>query len=167
LAKNGSDGENSASLRAIERARRPLLAVMILAAVIALGGVAPAAVAPLVALEIKGQYAKHHRTACHEANKFFEFFHRSSSIEWEGVVTPAPTGHFSVRLEVKQCVGTQWVKIKDHFTTGDPLTGTFRGFFVAKPLAPRSHKPRAVKYYRARAIVSATRTLYEYFAVTN
>jgi hypothetical protein len=149
-----------------KRPTRLLVAIALLTATVALGGVAVAA-GTLVTVKVKGQYAKRHRSACHEANKFFAFFHRSSSIEWEGLVTPAPTSHFSVRLEVKHCIGNQWVKIKDHFTTGKPLTGDFRGFFAAKPLAPRSHKPRAVKYYRARAIVGATRTLYEYFAVTN
>lgn len=151
---------------AIKRRRRFLLVAALLAAMMAFGGVALAA-STLVTVEIKGQYAKHHRTACHEVNKFFRFFHRSSTIEWEGLATPAPTSHFSVRLEVKHCIGGTWVKIKDRFTTGKPLTGDFRGFFPAKPLAPSSHKARAVKYYRARAIVGATRSIYEYFAVTN
>lgn len=149
-----------------KRPTRLRLAIALLTAMIALGGVALAA-STLVTVEIKGQYAKRHRTACHEVNKFFKFFHRRSAIEWEGLVTPAPTSHFSVRLEVKHCIGNQWVKIKDHFTTGKPLTGDFRGFFPAKPLAPRSHNAHAVKYFRARAIVGPTRSLYEYFAVTN
>lgn len=152
--------------RPLKRPRRFLPAIAVLAAMFAFGGVAVAA-STLVTVDIKGQYAKRHRTACHEVNKFFKFFHRGSTIEWEGLVTPAPTSHFSVRLEVKQCIGGTWVKIKDRFTTGKPLTGDFRGFFPAKPLAPRSHKARAVKYFRARAIVGATRSLYEYFAVTN
>lgn len=149
-----------------KRPRRVLLAVAFLTAIFAFGGVALAA-STVVTVDLKGQYAKRHRTACHEVNKFFKFFHRSSRIEWEGLVTPAPTSHFSVRLEVKQCIGGTWVKIKDRFTTGKPLTGDFRGFFPAKPLAPRSHNAHAVKYFRARAIVGPTRSLYEYFAVTN
>lgn len=150
----------------IKRPRRFLLAIALMTALIGFGGVALAA-STLVTVEIKGQYTKRHRTACHEVNKFFRFFHRSSKIEWEGMLAPAPTSHFSVRLEVKHCIGGTWVKIKDRFTTGKPLTGDFRGFFPAKPLAPRSHKPHAVKYYRARAIVGPSRSLYEYFAVTN
>jgi len=150
----------------VKRPRRFPLVIALLIAMIAFGGIASAA-STLVTVEIKGQYAKRHRTACHEVNKFFKFFHRGSSIEWEGLATPAPTSHFSVRLEVKHCIGGTWVKIKDHFTTGKPLTGDFRGFFSAKPLAPRSHKAHAVKYFRARAIVGPTRSLYEYFAVTN
>jgi hypothetical protein len=150
----------------IKRPRRFPLAIALLTAMIALGGVALAS-STLVTVEVKGQYTKRHRTACHEVNKFFKFFHRSSTVEWEGLATPAPTSHFSVRLEVKHCIGGTWVKIKDHFTTGKPLTGDFRGFFPAKPLAPRSHKAQAVNYYRARAIVGPTRSLYEYFAVTH
>jgi len=150
----------------IKRPHRFLLAIVLLTATVVFGGVALGA-SPLVTVEVKGEYAKRHRTACHEVNKFFAFFHRGSTIEWEGLVTPAPTSHFSVRLEVKQCIGTTWVKIKDRFTTGKPLTGDFRGFFPAKPLAPRSRKAHAVKYFRARAIVGPTRSLYEYFAVTN
>lgn len=143
-----------------------MLAVASVAALIMFAGAAIAA-GPLVTLELKGQYVKRHRTACHEVNKFFSFYHRRSRIEWEGLVTPAPSSHFQVRLEVKRCIGTQWVKINDRFTTGKPLTGEFRGLFSATPLAPLSHKARAVKYFRARAIVGSTRTLYEYFAVTN
>src|SRR5205807_10577098 len=113
---------------------------------------------------LQGQYAKRYRTACGKINKTFRFYHRRSMIEFEGFVTPAPATHFAVRLQLKKCVGGTWRKIGNRFTTGKPVTGKYRGFFRARPLAP--HKRHAVRYYRARAIVGGTRTPYEYFAVT-
>jgi hypothetical protein len=145
---------------------RRLVSIASVGATLALTSVALAAPL-LVTVKVKGDYATRHRSACHEANKFFAFFHRAATIEWEGIATPASATHFAVRLEVKRCIGNTWVKVKDRFTTGKPLTGDFRGFFGAKPLAPRSHKSGAIKYFRARAIVGGTRSLYEYFAVTN
>jgi hypothetical protein len=148
------------------RPRPALLAVCVVAVAIGLGGIASAASTAPLTLKLKGQYAKKHRTACGK-RKHLRFFHRSSTVEWEGFLMPAPTKHFAARLELKRCVRGTWRKIGDRFTTGKPLTGKYKGFFRAKPLAPRSHKKRAVVYYRARTFVGTTSSDYEYFAVTN
>lgn len=147
--------------------RRKLLLCMAgtLIVTVALGGGALAA-GSSVTLKLKGEYAKRHRTACHKS-KSFRMYHRGSTIEYKGLLTPPPAGHFPVRLEVKHCVGGRFVKINSHFTTGKKLTGRYKGFFSARPLAPRSHKARAVRYYFARTILTGARSRKVYFAVTN
>jgi hypothetical protein len=115
---------------------------------------------------VKGQYAKLHRTAC-KKSKSMRVFHRRSTVEFRGFLTPHPAGHFPVRLELKRCVNGSWRDAGNRYATGKKLTGKYKGFFSAAPLAPRSRGRRAIVYYSARAIVTAGSSPKAYFAVTN
>lgn len=119
-----------------------------------------------LSLEFKGQFAKQAHHACGKAKRF-RIFHRGSTIEFRGFLTPPSAKHFPVRLELKRCVGGRWTKIGDRFVLGKRATGKYKGFFSAKPLAPRSHRRRAILYYRGATNVGTTRSTYEYFAVTS
>ena len=132
---------------------------------VALGGGALAA-GSSVTLKLKGEYAKRHRAACHKRENF-RLYHRGSTIEYKGFLTPPPAGHFPVRLEVKHCVGGRFVQISSRDTVGKKLTGKYKGFFGARALAPRSHKPRAINYYFARTVLTGARSRKVFFAVTN
>ena len=148
--------------------RRPLLLLLTLATALTLMGLggAAAAAGPSLSLEVKGQYAKRHYTACGKPRRF-RVMHRRSVIEFRGYLVP-PTGrHFSVRLELKRCVRGKWLSAGDRFAVGKDLTGKYKAFFSARPLAPRSHKRRAIVFYEARAIVTGARSPHAYFAVTN
>jgi hypothetical protein len=124
------------------------------------------AAGPSLSLEFKGQYVKRNHTACGKAKRF-RLFHRNATIEFRGFLTPPSIKHFPVRLELKRCVGGHWLKLGDRFVLGKRATGKYKGFFGARPLAPRSHRPRAIVYYRGLTRVGATRSTYEYFAVTH
>jgi hypothetical protein len=145
---------------------RIALAASVLAILTAGGGLALGA-GGSATLELKGQYAKRYRSVCGKVHKSFRFFHRGSTIEARGFLAPAPTGHFTVRLQIKRCSGGRWIEIANRFTQGQGLTGKFKAFFSARPLAPRSHKRRAVAYERVRARIGTVESAYEYYAVTN
>ncbi|HEX8977350.1 MAG TPA: hypothetical protein VF781_12615 [Solirubrobacteraceae bacterium] len=148
--------------------RRPqFLLLVALLAVLSIGGAGAAlAAGTTVTLKLKGEYTKVHRTACHRL-KEFRVFHRHSTVEFKGLVTPAPAGHFPVRLKIERCVNGRFRTYTDRFTTGKKLTGEYKGFFSAAPLAPRSHGRRAIVYYDARAYVTGGHSEHKYFAVTN
>jgi hypothetical protein len=150
----------------VKRPSRIALAASVLVLVTAGGGLALAAGNSLT-LELKGQYAKRSRSACGKAHKRFRFFHRGATIEGRGFLTPHPAGHFAVRLQIKRCAGRRWIDIGNRFAQGKKLTGKYKAFFSARPLAPRSHKRGAHVYYRAQAIVGTAQSTNEYFAVTN
>jgi hypothetical protein len=85
-------------------------------------------------------------------------------------VIPAPASSFEVRLEIKRCIAGTWGGKTNREITGQASTGEFKGFFSTGPLAPSSHKARAITFYKARAIINdsaSERSRYEYFAVTN
>src|SRR5205085_1126464 len=82
-----------------------LLVVPALIAAIVIGGSALGASRSLT-LKVKGQYAKHLRTACGK-HKNFRFFHRHSTIEARGFLTPHPADHFPVSLQIRRCVPGQ------------------------------------------------------------
>lgn len=149
----------------ISRLRVAGLTASAVTLVLALGGVGLAAGSSLT-LELKGQYAKRHRTACHKS-KHFRFFHRRSTVEARGFLTPAPAGHFAVRLQLEQCVRGSWRHLNDRSILGKKVTGKYKGFFSARPLAPRSHKAKAVNYYFGRTFAGGLESTKEYFAVTN
>jgi hypothetical protein len=142
------------------------VAVVLVASVamLALGGTAIAA-GTSVTLKAKGEYAKRHRTACGKT-KNFRVFHRGASIEFRGFVTPPPAGHFPVRIKLERCTRGHFRAAGDRSITGKKLTGKFKGFISAKPLASRSRNRRAIVYYLARAIVAGGESPKEYFAVT-
>ena len=144
---------------------RSLLAVAATAVLIISAGTALAA-GTTVTLKTKGEYAKLHRTACHKT-KTFRFFHRGSVIEFRGFLTPPPAGHFAVTIELKRCVRGHWLHVGVRSITGKKLTGKFKGFFSALPLAPRSHRRGSVLYYSARALAGGAQSPKAYFAVTN
>lgn len=147
------------------RLRSLLFALALVVAVTTIAGIAIAA-GTSVTLEFKGQYAKARRTACHKSERF-RLFHRRSTIEFRGFVTPHPAGHFPMRLELKRCAGGQWRDAGNRSTIGKKLTGKYKGFFSATPLAPRSHRRRAIVYYSGRAIMTGGRSTKAFFAVTN
>lgn len=137
-----------------------------LAASAAVSGAALAA-GTSVSLKAKGEYARLHRTACGKT-KAFRAFRRSSTIEFRGFVTPAPAGHFPVRVKVERCVGRHWRRAGGYVITGKRLTGKFKGYFRAAPLAPRSrHHRRATSYYRVKAFVTGAESPAAYLLVTS
>lgn len=150
------------------RSKRPrFLLLLAVLAVVGIGSAGAAlAAGTTVTLKLKGEYAKVHRTACHRL-KEFRLFHRHATVEFKGFVTPAPAGHFPVRLKIDRCVNGRFRAYTDRFTTGKKLTGEYKGFFSAAPLAPRSHRRRAIVYYDARAYVTGGHSIKKYFAVTN
>jgi hypothetical protein len=120
-----------------------------------------------VSLEVKGEYAKLHRTQCGKT-KNFRAFHRRSTLEFRGFLTPAPAGHFPVRIKIERCVRHSWRDVTDYSILGKKLTGKFKGFFPAAPLAPRaSHHHRTSAYYRAKAITGGAESDKAYFIVDN
>jgi hypothetical protein len=150
----------------LKRTTRIALAGSILVLLAAGGGLALAATR-LVTVDVKGQYAVRYQSVCGKVHENFKRFHRAQTIEADGLVTPAPTKAFPIRLEIKRCIHGVFVKIGDRFTTGQAGTGEFKGLFRAGPLAPRSRLPGAIVYDRVRAIVGTSRSDYDYFAVTN
>ncbi|GAC1572169.1 MAG: hypothetical protein NVS3B18_05440 [Candidatus Dormibacteria bacterium] len=145
--------------------RRRLLALLATAMLIVSAGTALAA-GTNVTIKAKGEYAKLHRTACHKT-KTFRFFHRASTIEFRGFLTPAPAGHFPVRVKIERCVNGRFRDVSTLSIIGKKLTGKYKGYTSARPLAPRSHRRRAVLYYRARAYAGGAVSEKTYFAVTN
>lgn len=150
----------------MKRSIRIALAVSTLVIPTAAVGLATAAGGSL-SLELKGQYAKRYRTVCGKKHGHFRFFHRAATIEARGFLTPHPAGHFPVRIQLKRCSSGRWRDIGNQSAQGKKLTGKYKAFFRAGPLAPRSHKRGAVTYYRARAIVGVVKSPNKYFAVTN
>jgi hypothetical protein len=147
------------------RSRLARLAAFAVVAALAVGGVATAA-GTSVTLKLKGEYGKKHKTVCHKAESF-RLYHRRSTVEFKGFLTPHPVKHFAVRLQLKRCSGGRWKDAGNRTTTGKKLTGKYKGFFHARPLAPRSHKRRAINYYFARTITGGARSRKVFFAVTN
>lgn len=146
------------------RAVRLILAIAAASLVVAGVGVAAGS---SVSLEVKGQYAKLHRTRCGKT-KNFRAFHRRSTLEFRGFLTPAPAGHFPVRIKIERCVRRSWRKVVDYSITGKKLTGKFKGFFPAAPLAPRArHHHRTSAYYRAKAFAGGAESPEAYFLVNS
>ena len=145
---------------------RPRLATAAATAMLIVFAGSALAAGTTVTLEVKGEYAKRHRVACHKS-KNFRFFHRGSTIEFRGFLTPHPAGHFPVTIELKRCAGGSWRSAGTRSIVGKKLTGKLKGFFAAAPLAPRSHRRQAVLYYSARALAGGGQSPKAYFAVTN
>jgi hypothetical protein len=118
-------------------------------------------------VEVSGYYGQRDKTVCGKVHENFKLFHRTQAIGADGLLVPASSKPFHVRLEIKRCVNGVFVKLGDRFATGQAGTGEFKGSFSAKPLAPKSTRPGAIVYDRVRAIVGTSRSQYDYFAVTN
>jgi hypothetical protein len=118
-----------------------------------------------LSLKVKGEYAKLHRTQCGKT-KNFRAFHRRSMLEFRGFLTPGPAGHFPVRVKIERCVGHSWRRVVDYSISGKKLTGKFKGFFPAAPLAPPARRHhRATAYYRAKAFAGGAASREAYFIV--
>jgi hypothetical protein len=148
--------------------RRPICLALaaVSLALIAGGGLALAS-GRVVTVEVKGYYGERYQTICGKTHEDFKLFHRTQTIGAEGLVVPAPSKSFKVRLEIKRCIKGVFVKLGDRFTKGQAGSGEFKGFFKAGPLAPKSHRHGAIVYDRVRAIVGTAYSDYDYFAVTN
>lgn len=146
-----------------KRLALPLIAA--LAVTIAFAGAAPAATTS-VTLKLKGEYGKRVRTACGR-HKHFRVYHRGSTIEFKGLVTPHPVTHFPVVVEVKRCAHGQFRKFHTYHATGKRLSGKYKRFLRARGLAPSSHRAKAIVYYFARVEVIGGRSRKVFFAVTN
>ena len=143
-----------------------LLTLAIAATGLVLTG-AGAAAGASVSLKVKGEYAKLHRTQCGKT-KNFRAFHRRSTLEFRGFLTPAPAGHFPVRIKIERCVRRSWLEVADYSILGKKLTGKFKGFFPAAPLAPRaSRHHRTSAYYRAKAMTAGAESDEAYFIVNS
>lgn len=139
-------------------------ALATVSAAIAIGGAAFAA-GTSISLEAKGEYAKLHRSACGK-HKAFRAFHRNSRIEFRGVLTPHPARHFLVRVKVERCERGHWRKVADYRIVGKKLTGKFKRFVRATPLAPRRrHHRTTFYYYKAKAVYQAAHSREAYFTV--
>jgi hypothetical protein len=148
------------------RSKQARLAAAILTAALVIASSALGA-STLVTLHIKREYTHRHTTACHKT-KAWRLFHRNTTVEYTGLVIPAPASPFAVRLEIKRCIAGTWGGKTNREITGQASTGEYKGFFSTGPLAPSSHRARAIVFYKARAIISGSeRSRYEYFAVTN
>ena len=146
------------------RRRVTAFAAAAMAASIAMGGAALAA-GTSISLEVKGEYGKLHRSACGK-HKEFRAFRRGSTIEFRGFLMPAPAGHFPMRIKVERCAGGHWRTAANYSITGKRLTGKFKGFFPAAPLAPRRRHHRTIfYYYKAKAIYNGTESPEAYFTV--
>jgi hypothetical protein len=154
-------------MRPISNAWRfAVLALAIAAAGLVMTGAGVAA-ATSVSLKVKGEYAKLHRTQC-DRTKNFRAFYRRSSLEFRGFLTPGPAGHFPVRIKIERCVRHSWREVADYSILGKKLTGKFKGFFPAVPLAPRArHHHRTSAYYRAKAITGGAESDEAYFIVNS
>jgi hypothetical protein len=139
-------------------------AVATLAIAVALAGVAPGA-STSVTLKLNGEYAKRLRTACSKRESF-RLYHRKSTIEYKGLLTPSPAKHFGVVLEVKRCSGGRFRDFHDYRAVGKKLTGKYKGFLSARGLAPRSHRSKAIVYYFARVMAGGAHSRRRFFAVT-
>jgi hypothetical protein len=143
---------------------RTVSAVAVLAIAIALGGVASAATSS-VTLKLKGEYSKRARGACGKRERF-RLYHRRSTIEYRGVLTPHPAKHFGTLLELKRCSGGRFRDFHSYRSIGKKLTGKYKGFLSARGLAPRSHRANAIVYYFARVVAGGARSRKVFFAVT-
>lgn len=142
------------------------LVAAILAASLLAAGPTVAAGGTTITFKVKQEYAKAVRHACGKT-KNFRFFHRGSTIEGRGFVTPPPASHVTVSIALRRCVRGRWVDAGQRTGTTKLGTGKFKSFFGAAPLAPRSHRRRAVVYYYARASALGRQSDKSYFAVTN
>ncbi len=147
------------------RRRLVLPAIAALLVAVAFASVAPAATTS-VTFKLKGQYAKQMRNACGK-RKRFRLYHRNSTIEFKGVLTPHPARHFSVAMKVERCSAGRYRKFHTYHTRGKNLTGKYKGFLKARGLAPRSHRRRAIVYYVARVRAGGVLSRRVFFAVTN
>src|SRR5437588_4844806 len=145
--------------------RRLMLAAVTAVAIMSIAGAALAAGSSL-SLEVKGQYAKRHEKACGKSARF-RLLHRRSTIEFRGFLVP-PTGrHFNVRVELKRCVRGAWKDAGSLVTVGKKTTGKYKAFTAARTLAPRSHRRKAIAFYKARSVTAGAISPEAYFAVTN
>lgn len=150
----------------LSHARRALVAAILITGLITGTGVAVAAGGTTITFKVKQEYAKAVRRACGKT-KNFRLFHRRSTIEGRGFVTPAPSSHATVTIALRRCVRGHWVDAGRRSATTKLGTGKFKDFFAAAPLAPRSHHRGAVVYYYARASALGRQSDKSYFAVTN
>lgn len=146
--------------------RRRTFALGLFAAAILSGSGIALAAGVSIPFKVKGDYARAQRSACHRS-KSFRLFHRHGTIEGRGFVQPAPPRHLAVRIELKRCVRGTWRFAGARGATTKLGTGKFKSFFSAAPLAPASHRRRAITYYYARAIAAGASSGKSYFAVTN
>lgn len=153
-------------VKRLRHARRGLVAALLATGLLAASGNAVAAGGTTITFKVKQEYAKAVRHACGKT-KNFRLFHRRSTIEGRGFVTPAPASHAAVSIELRRCVRGSWIAAGTHPATTKVGTGKFKAFFGAAPLAPRSHRRGAVVYYYARASALGQQSDKSYFAVTN
>lgn len=147
-------------------------AVVVSAAVLILAGLTGAALAAgsTLSLEVKGNYAKVKRTACHKTKPNWKAFRKTSTLEFRGYFLPPPPSHFQVDIRLEKCVRGHWKYVRDYYLVGQNATdshpGRYKAFYPAKPLAPRRrHHHRTTAYYRVKAYVGSTVSQEKYFFV--
>lgn len=172
-ARLAHDNERSESMkRTLSSHRWAVMTALITVLLVALAGTALAAGSTL-SLEVKGEYAKVHRTVCHKNKPNWRAFHRASTIEYRGFLLPPPAQHYTVRIKIEKCVAGRWKEVHDYYLLGSNATdthpGRFKAFYPARPFAPRPrrHHHRRVFYYRAKAIVGTLISPEKYFLVTS
>lgn len=161
--------------RTLSSHRWAVTLALMTALLVALAGTALAAGSTL-SLEVKGEYAKLHRKACHKNKPNWRGFHRASTIEYRGFLVPYPASNYTVRIKIEKCVAGRWKKVQDLFLLGQSSTGKhpgrYKAFYPARPFAPRPrrrhhHYHQRVSYYRAKAIVGTLMSPEQYFLVTS
>jgi len=115
------------------------LAIVLAMGVFSQAGAAdPTAKRASVHLNLNGGYANHNVTACGDLHHY-TYYHRGSTIHFNGSVSPAPTGSYRVKLKLKECKsGTFRTVYQKHFKghPGGQVKGAFsrndKGYYYAR-----------------------------------
>jgi hypothetical protein len=134
-------------------------AVCVLSVIVISGVASGSAKSGPISLKAKGEFGKKRTTACH-SNHRYRLFRGGRTIEFKGLLSPAPASHFAVKLEIKKCSRGQFRKFAALHTRGKRGTGKFKLFCRA----PRSHRHHTT-YYFGRAVINGQRSGKAYFAV--
>jgi hypothetical protein len=113
--------------------------VVLAAAITLAAAVTAGAAAITVTLNLQGGYGNRTLKAC-ALTHHYTLFHRGRAIGVNGVVSPAPSGAFRVKLKVKRCVRGRFRAVWVGNAQVRP-DGTFQG----------TVPPRRVGYFFARA----------------
>ena len=138
---------------------RRLLSIAILAALI-IGALGAPALAASVTFKVKGEYAKRTQSGCGRT-RHYHIFHRGSTIEFEGYVSPVPAAHSSAAVHVMKCV-------RGRFVAAGTVPAEVKGPSSAHPGKYKAfvNVSRYGRFDVAYVTYGGLHTQNEYFAVT-
>lgn len=140
---------------------RRLLLLLLVALVV--GGLAAVSVSwaqtpTSVTLKVKGASTRRLAHFCHKTKRL-RVFRSGATLEYKGLVAPAPPKHFPVTVKVERCQHGRFARIAKYQFQGKRASGRFKAFFRAPGRRGR------ISYFSAIANVGGRDSNKRYFAV--